>query len=59
MVVVASRIWLRRNALGFKGVFAHPDTVFAEAASFLAEFKRCNKQDPYLLLEGENAPRST
>jgi len=48
MAVTTRRIWLRRNALVFDGVLAHPDVVFAEAASSMDEFKRCNRkeQDP-------------
>lgn len=33
LMVVARRIWLRRNALVFKGKFIHPNTLYAEAVS--------------------------
>jgi hypothetical protein len=40
MAVIARRIWLRRNALVFDGVFAHSDVVFAKVAGSLDEFKK-------------------
>jgi ribonuclease HI len=44
MVVIARRIWLRRNTLVFEGVFIHPNEVYAKAGVSLKEFHRCNTQ---------------
>lgn len=53
LVVMARRIWLRRNSLVFEGVFRHPNEVYAEVAEALEEFKRCNSQDLQSTLSGE------
>jgi ribonuclease HI len=45
MVVIARRIWLRRNTLVFESVFMNPNEVYAKAGASLKEFHRCNSQE--------------
>jgi len=56
MAVVSRRIWPRRNSLVFEGTFAHPDSVLKDAVSAQVEYRRCNKQEQSLLLEGGIPP---
>jgi hypothetical protein len=55
LIVTARRIWLRRNALIFEGVFRHPAEVFKGAESTLEEFKRCNRME-LTAVESNNLP---
>jgi ribonuclease HI len=55
LIVIARRIWLRRNTLIFEGIFRHPAEVFKGAVSTLEEFKRCNHME-LTAIESNNLP---
>ncbi|XP_062152053.1 uncharacterized protein LOC133860474 [Alnus glutinosa] len=42
---IARKIWLRRNAMIFEGVFEHPKKIYADAVRLVGDFKRCLKGD--------------
>jgi hypothetical protein len=46
--VVARKIWLRRNSLVFEGIFQSPNELYAEAVSYLEDFKSSNKEEDIL-----------
>ncbi len=39
-VVIARKIWLRRNAFIFEGSFMHPSKVLKRGDTFLSDFRR-------------------
>jgi ribonuclease HI len=43
-VVLARRIWLRRNALIHEGVFSHPSALSVTAAEFLEAFQKAQEE---------------
>jgi hypothetical protein len=45
LVVLAHRIWFRRNKLVFEGAFTHPDDIFSAAVSFIREYKESMVMD--------------
>lgn len=56
MAVLARRIWLRRIALVFEGLFTHPNSVYTEAATSLEEFKQCTTKELQIIQPDELEP---
>jgi hypothetical protein len=56
MAMIARKIWLRRNAHVFEGVFTHPNDVYAAGVEVLKEYKWCNIKEQQLHNEVDIEP---